>query len=66
MRAPTVSVPKTLGSWRGQHRDHGRCGPFQDASIHLWKIHRCPCGSRFYVSEIEAPRGEDAPGEARA
>lgn len=63
--AKPTPPPRTLGGWRGLHRDHGRCGPYPDARVADWDVHRCPCGSRFYAAAEDKHLGDGARGEPR-
>lgn len=55
-----------FSEWRKTHLNHGHCGPFFDAKVHVWDVWRCPCGSRFYgeketVASIGVFLGETRP-----
>lgn len=64
MSATKPEVVGPLAWWHGKHRDHGRCGPFPDTSMHTWNVWRCPCGSRFYVDKDGAGKAMNI-GESR-
>jgi hypothetical protein len=55
--APARPIPKTesepLHAWMAKHRDHGRAGPWFDATIGEYHTWRCSCGERWQCKEVE-------------
>jgi hypothetical protein len=51
----------TLKQWRELHakKDHRS---FFDVKIGEWHVHRCSCGSKFFVPDSEHKHGEQAAG----
>lgn len=59
-----AQVAWSLRVWKQAHANCGRgCGPYADARVHMWQVHRCSCGAKLYVPEEQIPRGDDALGE---
>lgn len=47
---------ESLTGWWKAHAEHGRCGPYRDATIGEYHTWRCPCGARWQCTEQEIER----------
>ena len=53
-----------FGTWLDKHSAHGK-GTYFEVKIGAYFIHRCSCGSRFFVSESEHDKGRAAAGQEK-
>lgn len=52
---PIVNLTESepLSAWWAKHADHGRCGPWPDAKLHIYHTWRCPCGEKWQCTDEE-------------